>query len=62
MNTETGASYPVSTGAEGEYYFPQVPTKVRSLYMIQVQWNGRAIYERNVEHPGAQEPIVIRVP
>lgn len=62
QNQEVGASYPVSTGAAGDYYFPQVPTQVRTLYIIQVFWNGNVIYNGLVYQPGLQPPITIPVP
>ena len=62
QNPEVGPSYQVSTGAAGDYYFPEVPTQVQTLYMIQVFWNGNMIYNGLIERPGTQAPIMIAVP
>jgi hypothetical protein len=59
---DPGPSYPVSTGAQGEYFFPQVPNQVLHLYTIQVRWGDQLIYTGMISHPGQQEPIVINVP
>jgi hypothetical protein len=58
-NPEVGDSFPVSTGATGAYFFPQVPTVVQTLYVIEVHWNGQIIFRGLVRHPGLQEPVVI---
>lgn len=62
QNPDVGLSYPVSTGPAGDYYFPEVPTQVRTLYVIQVFWNGSIIYNGIVYQPGLQPPITIPVP
>lgn len=62
LNPSIGQSYPISTGANGEYFFPQVPSQVATLYTIRVIWNGTIIYQGVVSHPGIQEPIRIPVP
>jgi hypothetical protein len=62
INQDVGASNIVSTEGDGGYIFPQVPSNVRSLYEIQVHWQGNLIAANLVRHPGQQEPIVIQVP
>jgi hypothetical protein len=62
INPDVGPSYPVSTGAGGEYAFPEVPTKVRSLYTLQVRWKDSVIYRGIIRRPGVQPPIVIQLP
>jgi hypothetical protein len=62
MSADVGPSYPISTGPTGEYYFPQVPTRVNSLYTIQVRWDGNVIFNGIIRGPGIQPPIVIPTP
>lgn len=62
VSPDVGASYPVTTGPNGEYFFPHVPTNVRSLYVIRVLWGSNQIYQGVVERPGTQRTIVIQVP
>jgi hypothetical protein len=62
LSPDVGASYPVTTGPNGEYFFPHVPTNVRNLYVIRVLWGSKPIYQGVVDHPGTQRTIVIQVP
>ncbi len=60
FHPELGPSLPVQTTPSGGYYFPSVPSNVRTPYVIEIRWGQQVIYRDYLRHLGQQEPIRLR--
>lgn len=60
LHPELGPSFPIQTTPSGTYYFPSVPSNVRTPYVVEIRWGQQVIYRDYLRHLGPQEPIRLR--